>query len=58
MSAVAQEKLRELQRRALELVKRMSKDEEKLIREIAELSPNRVMYLGYVPIHLRGSSEL
>ena len=50
-------KLREMQRKALELVEKLSEEEKKLIREFVETSPNSIMYLGYVPIHLRGCAE-
>ena len=49
--------LKELHRKALEIAKKMSEDEKKLIKEIVETSPNSIMYLGYIPVHLRGSSE-
>ena len=51
------ESFKELHRKALEVAKRMSEDEKKLIKEIVESSPNSIMYLGYIPVHLRGSSE-
>ncbi len=49
--------LKELHKKALELAERMSEDEKKLIKEIVESSPNSIIYLGYIPVHLRGSSE-
>ena len=47
--------LKVLHRRALEVAERLSEDEKKLIKEIVESSPNSIMYLGYIPVHLRGS---
>ncbi len=49
--------LKELYRKALEIAERISEDEKNLIKEIIETSPNGIMYLGYIPIHLRGSSK-
>jgi len=50
--------LRELHRKALELAEKLSEEEEKkLIREIVELSPNSITYLGYIPVHVQGTSE-
>jgi len=57
MGAAKEDVLRELHRRALEMVERMSEDEKRLIKEIVEASPNSIMYLGYIPMHLRGSLE-
>jgi len=51
------DRLEELRRRALEIVERMREEERRLIREISERSPNKYMYLGYAPIHLRGYTE-
>ncbi len=47
--------LKELHKRALEVAERMNEDEEKMIKEIVEFSPNSIMYLGYIPVHIRGS---
>jgi len=50
-------KLKELHEKALKVTKEISEEERNLIREIVESSPNSIMYLGYVPVHLRGSFE-
>ncbi|MEB3788949.1 MAG: hypothetical protein GSR72_03550 [Desulfurococcales archaeon] len=55
--SVQEKSLKELHRKALEAAERLSEDEKKLIKEIVESSPNSIMYLGYIPVHLRGSSE-
>ncbi|MEB3692019.1 MAG: hypothetical protein G5Z43_001330 [Caldisphaeraceae archaeon] len=54
---IQEKSLKELHRKALEVVERLNEDEKKLIKEIIESSPNSIMYLGYIPVHLRGSSE-
>jgi len=41
--------LEELRRKALEIAERMREEEMRLIREIAERSLNKYMYLGYAP---------
>ena len=50
-------RLRRLHKKALKILEKISDEEKKLIREIVETSPNSIMYLGYIPVHLRGSSE-
>jgi len=55
--SVQEKSLKELHRKALEVAERISEDEKKLIKEIIESSPNSIMYLGYIPVHLRGSTE-
>ena len=55
--SIQEKNLKELHKKALEVAKRMSEDEKKLIKEIVESSPNSIMYLGYIPVHLQGSSE-
>jgi len=50
------ERLRELHRRALELVGRMREEEEKAIRELVETS-HKMTYLGYVPAVYRYTSH-
>jgi len=50
--------LNELRRRALELIKIINEEEKELIKEIIEESPNSCMYLGYIPVHLRGSIKI
>ena len=47
--------LKELHRKALDAAERMSESEKKLIKEIVEFSPNSIMYLGYIPVHFKGS---
>jgi len=47
-------KIEELHKKALEAVEKISDEEKKLIREIVETSPNSIMYLGYIPVHIRG----
>ncbi|MCE4623634.1 MAG: hypothetical protein F7B11_02665 [Caldisphaeraceae archaeon] len=54
---IQEKSLKELHRKALEVAERLSEDEKKLIEKIVESSPNSIMYLGYIPVHLRGSSE-
>jgi len=49
--------LRELHQKVLKVAERMSVDEKKMIKEIVESSPNSIMYLGYILVHLRGSFE-
>jgi hypothetical protein len=55
--SIQEKSLKELHRKALEVAERISEDEKRLIKEIVESSPNSIMYLGYIPVHLRGSSE-
>ena len=45
------DKLKEMSKKALELIKTISKEERDLIKEIVETSPNSYMYLGYIPVH-------
>lgn len=45
--------LKELHKKALKAIEKMNKDEKKLIRELVEISPNSIMYLGYIPIDVR-----
>lgn len=47
-------KIEELHKKALEAVEKINNEEKKLIREIVETSPNSIMYLGYIPVHIRG----
>jgi len=53
----SQNTLRDLHIKALEQVKRMSEEEKNFIKRIVESSPNRVMYLGYIPINLSVSFQ-
>jgi len=46
-------RLKELCKKTLETVKKLREDEEKLIKEIVESSPDSIMYMGYVPVHFR-----
>jgi DNA mismatch repair ATPase MutS len=55
--SIQEKNLKELHKKALEAAERISEEEKKLIKEIVESSPNSIMYLGYIPVHLRGSSE-
>jgi len=48
------DKIKRLHREALEAVERIVEEERRLIKEIVEVSPNSIMYLGYVPVHIRG----
>ena len=50
--------LKELHKRAIEVAERINQDEKKLIKEIVEFSPNSIMYLGYIPVHIRYSHTL
>ena len=43
-----------IHKNALEAVEKISDEEKKLIREIVETPPNSIMYLGYIPVHIRG----
>ena len=56
--SIREKNLKELHRKALEVVERISEEERKLIKEIVESSPNSIMYLGYIPMHLRGTLRL
>ena len=38
---------------AIKAVNKLDDREKKLIREIVESSPNRDMYLGYIPVHFK-----
>jgi len=38
---------------AIKAMGKLDDREKKLIREIVEASPNRDMYLGYVPVHFK-----
>lgn len=49
-------RFKELHRKALEIVEKMCEDERKLIKEMVESSSNSIMYLGYIPVHIRVSS--
>ncbi len=57
MSVEERKSLRELHKKALEVAEKISEEERKLIKEMIESSPNSIMYLGYIPVHLRGASE-
>ena len=48
------DKIRRLYKKALEAVERISDEEKRLIKEIVEVSPNSIMYMGYIPIHIIG----
>jgi len=54
---MSMDRLKELHKKALKIVEEMNEEEKKLLRELVSTSPNKYMYLGYVPIHLRGSVE-
>ena len=45
--------IRELHRRALEVAEKISEEEKRLIRELAE-SSSSVIYLGYIPANFQG----
>jgi len=42
-----------LRKEALKVAKNMSEEEKKQIKEIVEISPNSIMYLGYIPAYFR-----
>ena len=52
--SIQEKNLKELHRKALEAVERISEEERKLIKEIVDSSQNSITYLGYIPVHLRG----
>jgi len=54
---MCQSRVEELHRRALEAAMRMKAEKKKLIRELVEASPNSIMYMGYIPVHLKGKFE-
>lgn len=50
--------LKELYMKVIKVAEELRRDEEKLIREIVDSSPNRIIYLGYTPVHIRGSDTV